>query len=426
MDLEHIVYSLPSTQSFVHSVTDYGGAGVNVVLLPDNLSREMVGRLISNHIEAMGLSIKTLTEPGEASPAMSSAGAMNVSWPSQRTPRNVQNLLQCEGLPDVFYVHRLGRASAWTAFIEGWAEQHQVMRTSGNHSVPLLCVIGKLRDFEFSLPVPTPNLYLHWWWGFPSTLEMRLACRIASAKYSDGDVATAQWREYVLPGLVGSDVQLAEHMWEPVLNGTDQVMKGLVNYWESLEQSDVAWSIGNVMERVADAGDTHAVGREPPNNLRRLWALGGLGYTPEYGLEVHPALWAHNNRRATVEHMLWRGQAELILPLVNEVRLAICQDLTATYGNDWPVRWVPPGNPQEEQEVRRSPLGTELPHVNYLLQQLGMRNPRHQLYEKRVLGDLVLRAKNMRNAIAHYNPVSLRDYIGLCEERERIGMLQYS
>ena len=422
MDLEQIVYSLPSTQAFVHAITDYGGKGVKIVLLPDSLSREMVGRLIRNRIGTLGLSIRSLFEHGDGSPVMTSTGAMNVSWPSPRTLRTVHNLLRCEGLPDVFYVHRIGRRREWIEFIEDWAEEYQGLRTSGNHSVPSLCVIGKLRDFDFDLPVPAPDLTLHWWWGFPSTLEMRLACRMANVQYGDNDLATAQWREYVLPGLVSSDVQLAEHMWVRVLDGADQVMNSLTDYWESLEQPDVAWSIDDVVERVNEVRGTYTVVQQPPENLQGLWACGGLVYTPEHGLEVHPALLAQSDRRATVEHMLWRGQSELLLPLVNEVRLKVCQDFTATYGIDWPVRWAAPFNKQDEEEVRNSPLGTELGHVSYLLQNLGVHNPRHDLFEKRSLGDLVLRAKNLRNEIAHYNPVALRDFIGLCEEREKTGM----
>ena len=422
MYVEQIVHSLPSTQAFVHAVTDHDGAGVRIVLLPDNLSREMVGRLIRNRIEAIGLSISRLFDSGDASPVMASAGAMNVSWPSPRTLRTVRNLLRCDGLPDVFYVHRIGRIREWAEFVEGWAEEHQGLRTSGNYSAPYLCVIGKLRDFDFHPPVPAPGLSLHWWWGFPSTLEMRLACRIASAQYSDDDIATAQWREYVLPGLVGSDVQLAEHMWERVLDGTDQVMNGLTEYWEGQEQPDAVSSIDDVIERVTEARGGFTVGQGPPEILSRLWASGALVYTPEYGLEVHPALLARSDRMAAVEHMLWRGQSELLLPLVNEVRLKVCQDFTATYGSDWPVRWVPPFNEQEIEEVRRSPLGTELGHVNYLLQALGVRNPRHDLFKKRSLGDLVLQARNLRNEIAHYNPVALRDFKGLCGEREKTGI----
>ena len=420
--MEQIVHSLPSTQIFIRSITDYGDSGVKIVVLPDNLSREMVGRLIRNRIEDMGLSISRLFEPGDTSPVMASAGAMNVSWPSPRTRRTVRNLLRCENLPDVFYVHRIGRCQEWIEFIRGWADEYQAQRASGNHSIPALCVMGKLRDFEFSMPVPAPGLSFHWWWGFPSVLEMRLSCRIASVRSGDDDLATAQWREYVLPGLVGGDVQLAEQMWRRVLGGTDQIMSGLVEYWESLEQPDVEWSINDAIERVTEFRGSYKLGEELPESLRALWASGGIIYTPEYGIEVHPAFWAQCGKRATVEHMLWRGQAELILPMVNEIRLKVCQEFTETYGRDWPFRWVPPSNEQEQAEAKRSPLGTELGHVNYLLQNLGVRNRRHDLYEKRSLGELVLAAKNLRNEIAHYNPVPVQDFVGLCEERRKTGV----
>ena len=422
MDVEQVVHSLPSTRTFIRTITDHGDSGVKIVLLPDNLSREMVGRLIRNRIEAMGLSANSLFEPGDASPATASARAMNVSWPLPRTPRTVRNLLRCEDLPDVFYVHRIGRLQEWAGFIQGWAEEYQAQRTSGNYSIPALYVMGKLRDFEFSLPAAAPGLSFHWWWGFPSTLEMRLACRLASAQYGDCDLPTAQWREYVIPGLVGSDVQLAEHMWSRVLDGTDQVISGLVEYWESSEQLNLDCSFDEILHSVAEVRGSNSLGQEPPEGLRSLWASGGLVYTPEYGLEVHPALLAHGCRRAAVEHMLWRGQAELILPLVNEIRLRVCQDFSTTYGSDWPVRWVPPIDKQEAEEARNSPLGTELRHINYLLQSLGIRNWRHDLYEKRSLGSLVLMARNLRNEIAHNNPVSLWDFQGLCEERRKTGI----
>ena len=422
MNIEEIVHSLPSTQMFINSITDRGGAGVRIVLLPDNLSREMVGRLIRNRLGATGLSISSLIDPGDESPVIASARAMNVSWPTPRTLRNVPNLLRCQDLPDVFYVHRIGWHQGWTDFIRGWSEEYQALRTSGNHAIPSLCVMGKLRDFDFSLPDTVPGLSFHWWWGFPSTLEMRLACRIASAQYGDVDFATAQWREYVLPGLVCGDVQLAEHMWQPVLGCTEQVMSHLVEYWGSLEGSDADWSVDDVTEHVIDVSDVDNLGQEPPESLRDLWASGGLVYTPEYGLEFHPALLAKSRHRETVEYMLWRGQSELILPLVNEIRLKVCQDFTGTYGSDWPIRWVPPLDEQEAEEVRKSPLGTELRHINYLLQSLGVRNWRHDLYQKRSLGDLVLTARNLRNEVAHYNPVSLQDFLKLCEERQRTGI----
>lgn len=421
MNLEQLAYSLPSTQSFVRAITDDDYNGVKIVLLPDNLSREMVGRLIRNRIDALKLAASRLFDPGQASPVSASAKAMNATWPSPRTLRTVNNLLRCEDLPDILYVHRIGPRQAWIEFIENWAREYRRLWTSGNSGIPSLCVIAKLKDFDFVLPEPTLGLSFHWWWGFPSMLEVRLSCRIASEQFGGDDPATSRWREYVLPGLVGGDVQLAEHMWNWVLGDTDQAMTGLAEYWDHLEHAGISDSIDDAIEVVKTARGAYDGGQELPQHLWRLWAGGGLVYTREYGLEVHPALLAHHERRTSVEHMLWRGQSELLLPIVNEIRLNVCQDLTATYGSDWPVMWVPPYSDDEVEEVKRSPLGTELGHVNYLLQNLGIPNPLHDLYQKRFLGDLVLVAKTVRNEIAHYNPISCRDFARLCEERNRAG-----
>ena len=422
MNLEQLVYSLPSPQSFVRAITDDDDNGVKVVLLPDNLSREMVGRLVRNRIDTLKLGVSRLFDPGQASPVSASAKAMKATWPSPRTLRTVNNLLRCENLPDILYVHRVGSGQAWIEFIENWAREYRRLRNSGNAAIPSLYVIAKLKDFHFVLPEPTPGLAFHWWWGFPSMLEVRLSCRIASEQFGGDDAATSRWREYVLPGLVGGDVQLAEHMWGRVSRGTDQAIEGLAEYWDRLEHTEVSDSIDDAIEVVKANRESYVGGQELPGHLWRLWAGGGLVYTREYGLEVHPALLAHHERRASVEHMLWRGQSELLLPIVNEIRLKVCQDLTETYGSDWPVKWVPPHFEHDIEDVSRSPLGTELSHVSYLLQNLGTHNHRHDLYQKRFLGDLVLMAKTLRNEIAHYNPVSYEDFEKLCDERNKVGI----
>ena len=206
MDLEQIVYSLPSSQAFLRTVTDVGMNGVKIVLLPDNLSREMAGRLIRNAIVFQGFSVSSLFEAGETSPAIASARAMNVSWPTSRTLRNVENLLKCENLPAVFYVERIGDRRQWVEFVEGWARTYYDLRSSGKQAVPVICVVAKLRDFNYALPTLEHGLSFHWWWGFPSALEMRLACRITSGRYGEVDAEASAWREYVIPGLTSGDV----------------------------------------------------------------------------------------------------------------------------------------------------------------------------------------------------------------------------
>ena len=351
MKLEQLVYSLPSTRAFIDDAIGNGvGSDATIVLLPDNLSREMVGRLIRNRLTMRKLSIRELFDPGELSPVTASAEAMEVIWPSDSTRRNVSNLLRSEDLPEVFYVHRFPTGSPahreqWSQFILDWVRESRTLRGSGGAATPSLCILAKLRDFGFQLPEAEPGLTIRWWWGFPSVLELKLACRMANQLTGDGLEAADRWREYVLPGLVGSDVQLGEHMWSEITEVTDRAVKGLAEYWESLEQTDFVQSIGDVLNLVKADDGVYKIGQALPYDLRQLWASGGLIYTPEYGLEVHPGLLAYKGRYAEVNHRLWRGQSELLLPVLNEMRLRICENMTDTYGSDWPIKWwAPPLN----------------------------------------------------------------------------------
>ena len=421
MDLENLVYSLPSTQAFVQSAIDVAVGGAKIVLQPDNVSREMVGRLIRNQAESSNLRVDRIFDSSDMIPVTAAANAMNVSWPSPRTLRTVDNLLKCDNLPDILYVHRIGSARPWTDFIVNWAEEHRKLRKSGTSNTPSLCVIAKLRDFDFKLPKEDPNVSILWWWGFPSSLEIRLACRIADYQQNDVEPLVVRWREYVLPGIVGNDVQLGEFMWDFVTRDRSTVVESLADYWVFLEDAEVSGPIDDILEIVNANRADFTVGQGLPTDLWQLWATGAIVYTPEYGLELHPAFLAHCGVRSTVDHILWRGQSELLLPFINDIRLAICQDLTTSFGNRWPVKWIPPRSEHELQEVNRSPLSAEIGHINYLLQNLGY-NSRHDLYPKRVFGNLTSIAMRVRNEIAHYDPVSYRDYVELCEERISVGV----
>ena len=427
MDLERLVYSLPSTQDFIDGIAHNVGDGPTVLMLPDNLSREMVGRLIRNRAEALGLSVRALFDPSGASPATVCADAMGVEWPSSRTRRTVANLLRLEDLPDMLYVHRIATGESrtrqqWTDFIRDWARETRALRREGAHGIPSLCVTAKLRDFDFELPDTDAGLSIFWWWGFPSVLEMKLACRIANEHNESGSKAAQRWREYILPSLIAGDVQLGERMWDLVTEDVACLMDGLVEYWNGLDQPELVGSIDEVNDLINSETLTYEDAQGLPENLRMLWAGGGLVYTPEYGIEAHPALLAYKDRQVDVEHMMWRGQSELLLPMMNDIRLRACEEMTATYGHDWPTKWQLPGNEYEIEEARRNPLGTELGHLDQLLRYVGRYSDQHALDEKRYLSKLISQAKNIRNQIAHYNTVPYPNYEELFDERTKVGL----
>ena len=192
MDFEQLAYALPSARNFIDGIAADVGEGVSIVLLADNLSREMATRLIRDRLNTKGFSVRERSNAGESDPVTVAAEAMDVRWSSGRTLRNMRNLLSCDGLPDVLLVRRIGPRQLWTEFIEGWAREWDDSPGSRNW-VPSLCVIGKLRDFDSRLPKAQSGISFHWWWGFPSALEMRLACRFANEQEEDGPEASSRF-----------------------------------------------------------------------------------------------------------------------------------------------------------------------------------------------------------------------------------------
>ena len=81
-------------------------------------------------------------------------------------------------------------------------------------------------------------------------------------------------------------------------------------------------------------------GAAPPRPWRSLWAEGGLQWSMEHGIEVHPSALACLGLTSDLSHRLWRGQARLLLPLLDELRLTICRRLTDRLGDGWAVRWA--------------------------------------------------------------------------------------
>ncbi len=347
------------------------------------------------------------------------AESMDASWATPRTRRSIQNLLRCDNLPDLLYVHRIGSDSAdWSEFIKKWAQEYVILRTSGRTRLPALCVVGKLKDFGRHLPTSTEGIARIWWWGTPSALELRLACRIANEEGGGGPIA-GTWREHVLPNLVGSDVQLAEHLWSDVIGDIGSIVESLKIFWASMAESIAAPDCPALMEAIKNHQGTFQGGQELPECLQEYWAKGCLTYSPEYGLEAHPALLASCGQRSEVEKRIWRGVAELLLPILNELRLTVCNNLTERFGDEWPVQWVLPHHPQELEQVKDTPLATELGHIDYLFRNTGAGHP---LDSMRHLATLVRNARRLRNDIAHYKPVVYQDFRGLLEERGKLGL----
>ena len=168
----------------------------------------------------------------------------------------------------------------------------------------------------------------------------------------------------MLPALVGSDVQLAQEIWTELDKDVDHTIGSLMDFWDNVEEPAMLSSVDALWRRSKTIKVHLQSARSCPKKFWEPWAKGRLVYTPEHGLEVHPALLSHSGYRVEVEKGYGVVKPELLLPVLNEIRLRICIQFTDAYGIDWPFKWRAPANGYEFEQVKITPMATELgPHL---------------------------------------------------------------
>lgn len=420
-----LLFRLPGPQRFIiRLVEDLGERRSLLVLVPDGINSEDVWCAMWDELWRREFTIYEAWLPemrGEYLPAAALGEKLGVRWPSPTAPRTVANLAVAPFLPDVIWLGGFADLPAetrvsWLEFLLQWAQASKNIIDQGGRPATL-CLICP----AWTLPTPPSegSLYLsvRWWWGMPSALELRLLCRIGEDNAQNEGV-TAGWREYILPSLAGSDLSLAEWLWDDVYSDINHLTHRLVKFAERR-----GWTLETLKSLSADAWrGTSRMAPPPavpdPDHLL-LWGRGVLSSTPEYGLELHSAALALLGRVEEIQHRLWRAQAPLLLPLLDSLRLDLCRHLTRLYGSEWPVRWQPPQSPWETAEVRENPLATQWGHLEHLI-----KNYPALRAERRWLQLLGL-ARFIRNRLAHYRTVDFNSYKALCREIDKAKEILY-
>ena len=345
-------------------------------------------------------------------PAGAIGQALGVDWGASNTPRTVENLLRQADLPEILFLDGYEELAEedrdqWLKFMVQWAQVCQSRHSTdedGAEPPPALCLL--LQASQVAYPIPQTNVFLsiRTWRGIPTTLEMRLLCRLASEQ-DNGPLN--RWKEHTIPAIAGSDIDLADYLWAQEYRDRAELADLLRAYgqrrgWDQTELED--WPLHNHPGKTTLWQEDWAL----PNELYQIWARGIVHWTPEYGLERHSAVLALLDQKETLDHRLWRGQAGFLLPEIDEIRLVLCTHLNQSYGLNWPYKWWEPETELECQEVRETPFACQWGHLEYLLQKC----PNIQV-EQRWL-PLVRQSRQLRNAVAHYRPITLRDYERFC------------
>ena len=411
-------YRIPSVQLFIDKlVDDLANSRSVLILLPSGVLPDEVWPLLRSALWNRDFDFEEviLTDlPNDHSPLSELSSALQVKWPSAETPRTSMNFLKIkERMPDAVYLEGFNRLTTetrkdWLTFLSEWVQSSHRGADQGRRPMAL-CIIAGAIDILDAIPETDIHLGVYWWWGFPSALEIKMLCRLKNE--NDGHTVLGRWREYLLPTLVGSDISLLGYLWDAMQFGVKELVDQLIGYseirgWETecLEKSD-ANGFGGVFSE-----NFGRVTLAPSEALRKLWAIGALYWTPEYGLQLNSAALALMGKKREILHRIWRGQAELLLPILDQVRLKTCDHMTNSHGKSWPYRWKKPNSQHEYESVRKDPLACQLGYLEYLLKTCK------QLQSDRIWLSLVVQSRTMRNDLAHYRPIDFRGFKMLMRE----------
>jgi hypothetical protein len=418
--LSSLLFRVPTARLLISRVAgDLAERRSVLLLLPNGIGPDEIWHVLSDDLWRREVDFGEVWLPdarGGWTVASALGEKLGVKWPSPTASRTTANLVLAESLPDVIYLGGFAELPfearrPWLDFVLQWAQEVKNAIDVGREPAAL-CLITP----GWALPVADLpgriHLSVRYWWGIPSALETRLICRLGSDDGRDSNTAVL-WREHLLPSLCGSDAELVEWLWDDVYDGMDRLADRLSEFAKRR-----GWTAEILRGLVVDAWQ----GKEPdyvrpisPDpSYSALWAYGVLWYTQEYGVELHSAALALLGRVDEIRHRVWRGQAALLLPLIDELRVELCQHLTRLYGVDWVTRWQEPIDPREATEVRKSPLACQWGHLEHLLKNCpALRAHRSWL-------QAVALARSIRNRLAHYHPVDYGSYTALYREANRV------
>lgn len=304
-------------------------------------------------------------------------------------------------LPEIIVLVGLDQLTAgrdrWLRFIEQWADAAHSVHSTDYHPPAALLVILAPAPQE-TLPSENTMLHHHWWWSVPSGLEMTLLCRLRADESESLATSKLLWREAILPALAGNDFDLLDFLWDDVFGDFDVIIDRLLDFADQR-----GWTAQNLIDwgvmRVHHQRDLRRGIRSLNSIERALWSEGVLCHTPEFGTWTSVAALAVMEQYDAVRYRVWQGQASLVLPLVNKLRVVASQELMKRGTR----RSMSGGGGRfaltDDSALEWTPLLAELRQ---------MREP--------TIGNLISKVEHgraTRNTLAHYQLISYQDYARL-------------
>lgn len=389
----------PSVQQLVSAIVEgLSNERSILVMIPDGIDGNTLDEWITDALRADGLSVNTISviwEPDEPLEVLERSYC--VTWPdiqAPRTTRTLQTILEANAdIPRVLVLTGLhgcvpARIDAWVRFVSEWAAAAHA-QTNGHRSRIALCAVVPA---SYGITAGTGSdtyLETHEWFGAPSQLELCMVVRAACGRRAE--TLEGVWRATMLPSLAGTDLALIDELWDCILEDIDAIVATLEAYghrrgWEP-EIVERARLLHNGLSVI------NARPATPPNAWRSLWTMGAADWTPEHGPEAHSSVLALTGDIEQLRHRIWRAQSALLLPYLDQLRLAVCRRLEQRWGKKWIALSKHP-NAATQASLEADPLSVEWGHLYHVC-----RNRDAELLQ------LAAEARDIRNKIAHYDPV---------------------
>lgn len=422
----HHAFRLPTIKHFMDNALSQLSDGVSgLFLIPktapiEDFLQEIRSEFNFRRIDYQEIDLSQ--ENAQISPVSCLCKTVDIQWKDPLTPRLLTLLpdscVVTGPVTDVVLITGLENQPSetveiWINATQAWAESGKIFRDRGTR-LPSICIALPASKCK---RVPNSEIFfkVYCWWGMPSFLETRLLC-----VESDGfAVETERWRECIVPHLCAGDLFLLPHLVSTKNLDEKEIGASLMQVAQERGWSkDLLTSMGAGKLISMNHSWTFAHESTPAGPLFSLWGEGIVNSNPETGLCLSsPALYVMG-RHIEIRHRLWCGQSELVMPLLNMLRLSICNILTKTYGCNWPVEYVEPNDAPEAEAVRENPSNCQFGHLETVL----FSWPGRQKVLKS-LATYLKRARFLRNELAHNRTIRFSDFQDLRETVDKIVLL---
>ena len=285
-------------------------------------------------------------------------------------------VIYLEGLDELAELDR----QRWMRFLADYAHACRERQDRSLFCVPLIGMVA------FENPPEDVLLEHQWWWGIVSRWDVMQYLNLVSPVISLENT----WKNAIISELAGWDLDLVDKLIQLEDLSFDNTFSCLIGYANEKEWNNIDLKNLNQITLI----DTQ--GHKPPVSVQDLWAKGILNLIPGDGYNIHPAMLVAARKQKDLKRLLRKGQSRSILLTIDDQRLAVCEYLSAKYGNEW-CNWC--------DGKYNGNIG-EIGHLHYLFtheNQLIKSESAHNIR------DLVSWMNKTRNRLSHLRHLDLQD-----------------